>query len=141
LRDIVHLDLQGNEIGRIHVNTYGVKNKGLEGVTIDGGGNFWVVNEKYPVALQKIDGEGSIIESYEINFARDLSDVTIDEQTGDFFLLSDKSSAIFVWNKTDGLKATYPLPRTKYEGISLNPLDRTITVVNDDDQTMLIFGY
>ena len=141
LRDVVHLNLKGDEIGRIHVNSQGVKNKGLEGVTLDSKGNIWVVNEKYPAALEKIDRNGTIIELYEITFANDLSDVTFSGKDGDFFLLSDKSSAIYVWNVTEGLKQSYALPRTKYEGISVNAVDRTITVVNDDDQTMLIFGY
>jgi uncharacterized protein YjiK len=141
LRDVVHLKLNGDEIGRIHVNSQGVKNKGLEGVVIDGKGEPWVVNEKYPVSLEKIDGNGAIVESHDIGFAKDLSDVTINESTGDFYLLSDKSSAIYVWNVSEGLKETYALPRTKYEGISVNPKDRTIAVVNDDDQTMLVFEY
>lgn len=141
LRDVVHLSLRGDEIGRIHVQSKGVKNKGVEGVTIDGAGNMWVVNEKHPVSLEKINQNGNIVESHEISFAKDLSDVTVDEATGNFYLLSDKSSAIYMWSMTEGLKQTYSLPRTKYEGISVNLKERTITIVNDDDQTMLVFGY
>jgi uncharacterized protein YjiK len=138
-RDLVHLNLNGDEIGRLHIDITGKENKGFEGVVRLKNGNFYVANEQKPTAVLLIDPKGNIKDKYTINFASDLSDIDYDQNTENFYLLSDESAACYIWNPRDGLIKTFSLPGQKYEGIAFNPNNHTITVVNDKTRRMEIY--
>lgn len=141
LRDVVHLDLRGKEIGRIHVNAPGKGNKGLEGITIDRDGNLWVINEKKPASLFEIDASGNPKKMYRMKYTDDISDAAYDINSDTFYILSDESACFFTWNTERGLIKKFFLPRDKFEGITVNSKTKTINIVNDADSSMLIYNY
>jgi len=140
-RHLVQLTLSGNVLKIIPVQIEGVENKGLEGMTRDSEGNFWVVNENSPAAVLKVDPNGAILQQYPVDFASDLSDISIIPPGNEFYLLSDESSAFYRWSPSDGMKEKYTLPSVKYEGIVYNPYEKTITVVNDETQLLEIYKH
>lgn len=140
LRQLVHLDLTGNEIDRFDTDILGMKNKGLEGLAFDGN-NFYVLNEKEPVSIFALDKNFKVSQQYDLSFASDLSDMDYDATTNNFFVLSDESQAMYIWNPKEGLKKKYDLPFTKAEGIAVDPSKKTILLVNDALNTLYKFEY
>lgn len=135
-RELVHLDLSGNEINRYKTNITGTINNGLEGLALDSQHNFYVLNEKEPSALHALNKNYNSTTQFGLPFAGDLSDMDYNSQTQNFFITSDESKAIYIWNAKDGLVAQYSLPFTKTEGITINPAKSKIFTVNDSLNTL-----
>ncbi len=114
-------------------------NSGIEGITRDHNGNFWIVNEKSPALVVETDINGTILSRHSINFAKDLSDLYFDSTANSFILLSDESKAIFYWSPETGLSEAYSLPKRKYEGLAYDPLSKKFYLVNDEDGTLEVF--
>lgn len=141
-RTLVNISLSGRELTRFTVGVArGPVNKGLEGVTINKEGNFVAVNEKSPTQLLELNPDAYILSALTVTFASDLSDICYNPVSDDYYILSDESEALFIWNKSGGLKQKLTLPRNKFEGVTVNPIKRTITVVNDEDRSMLVYRY
>ncbi|MDP4174600.1 MAG: SdiA-regulated domain-containing protein [Bacteroidota bacterium] len=138
-REVVHIDLKGNEIARFKVNIQGKKNKGFEGIFFNEKHTAFIVNEKKPTALLKLNHDFTILKQYDMDFASDLSDLYYDGK--DFFILSDESEAIFVWNHKEGLKKKLLLPFPKAEGIVVDHQRNMIIIVNDATNTLYEFEY
>lgn len=117
-----------------------VSNSGIEGITRDLQGHFWIVNEKNPVMIVETDVNGEILNRYSITFAKDLSDIFYDSADNTFILLSDESKAIFLWNPESGLTDAFSLPKRKYEGLVYDPVQKWYYLVNDEDGTLEIFA-
>lgn len=139
-RELVQLDLKGNVLRRVATDITGKKNKGIEGLTHDGK-DFYVVNEQEPVSIMQLDNLFKVSHEYNVDFAKDLSDVDYDKQSGCFFLLSDESKAIYIWNPKSGMTKEYALPFSKGEGIAVNSSLKTIYIVNDELNTLYVFQY
>ena len=136
LREVVQLDLAGSELARYKTGITGSYNNGLEGITFDESNNVFVLNEKNPKAIFALNKNFKVIKKFDLDFASDLSDVYYNTITKNFFILSDESKAVYVWNPKDGLKAMFTLPFTKAEGITANPRANKIVIVNDSLDTM-----
>jgi len=131
LREIIQLDLSGKILQRFKTNLSGTFNNGFEGITIGEQNSLFVINEKQPKAIYAFDKNISSSKKYEVDFAEDLSDICYNSTTKNFFITSDESKAVFVWNTANGLIDKFNLPFTKFEGIAINPLKNKIVVVND----------
>lgn len=140
LRQLVQLDMAGNELKRMDTDILGTRNKGLEGIARDTS-TFYVVNEKKPVSVYALDKDFKSARQYEINFARDLSDIVFEPQTNTFYIISDESKAVFIWTPADGRMKKYALPFEKGEGIAVNTSTKTFLIVNDELNTLYEFRY
>lgn len=136
LREIVQVDLTGKLLNRNKTNITGSYNNGLEGITVDENGNVYLVNEKNPRAIFMLDKDFKTLKKIDFEFSEDISDIYYNRSSKNFFILSDESKALLVWNAEEGLKSSFPLPFTKAEGITANPAMNKIIIVNDSLNTM-----
>lgn len=134
LRQVVHLDSTGRELGRVEVaGLSGDPNSGLEGITANpANGHFFVVNEKDPALLLSVAPDGRVLASHAIPYLADLSGVTWDAARGQLLLISDQSAAICRVDTAGGLLARYDIDVTKAEGVALDPVTGHLYVVSDD---------
>ncbi len=135
-REVIHLDLNGFVISRHNTNISGTTNNGLEGIVLDESNNIYVLNEKDPSQVIALDENFNISHQFGLPFADDLSDMDYNPITKNFFIVSDESKAIYIWKPGDGLLSQFSLPFTKTEGITINPTENKIVIVNDSLDTM-----
>lgn len=140
-REVVHLNANGNELLRMPIAIDGAVNNGLEGICFDDQWNMFVLNEKKPGVLLELNQDFSIHKKHDLEFALDYSDVNYNDMVKNFYILSDESKAIFVWNSKDGIKAKFDLPWTKGEGIAVNKTADRIFIANDSLATLFEFQY
>lgn len=133
LRQIVHLDSTGRELGRVDVALSGDPNSGLEGITrgpaID---RFYVVNEKNPAVLLSVGAAGQVLETHPIAYLNDLSGASWDDSRQQLILVSDQSAAVCWTDAAGGLLARYDIDVQKAEGVAIDPVTGHIYVVSDD---------
>jgi uncharacterized protein YjiK len=140
-REVVHLNLKGNEIERFYTGIHGSDNKGLEGLAFDDKNTLFVLKEKDPASVFLLDDNFEVLKQYSLNFADDLSDMDFDPTSGNFFILSDESRSVYVWNPAGRLVKKYLLALTKCEGIAVNPVKKKILIVNDALNTLYEYEY
>jgi uncharacterized protein YjiK len=140
-RELIKLDIGGNELGRFQTNIVGSKNKGLEGIAIDDEQNIFVANEKSPKAIYFLGKNYNYSEKYDFPIAADISDLYYNPSNKCFFVLSDKSRSIYIWNTKEDVVDNLKLPFTKMEGITVNPLKNRIILVNDSLNTMYEYEF
>lgn len=139
LQEIIQVSTTGLILEHLHVKIHKSGQNGLEGVTMAQPSGFWVVNEKKPVSLARLDSTGNIINIYDEAFAKDYSDVYFDVQNNVLWIISDESKLIMVWSREHGLIESYKLPFDKAEGIAIQPITRQIFIVNDALSTLTLF--
>ena len=130
-KEIVHLDLDGNVLFRKAESYSSKPNKGPEGITIGKDHIIYIINERDPSVLFELDSTYAIAQSYPLNFALDYSDVSYDQLTDTFWILSDETNAFFSWSKQQGVIIKYLLPNVKNEGIAFDRTRNLFYVVND----------
>lgn len=135
-REVIHLDLDGYTIAQHNTNITGTTNNGLEGIVLDENNNIYVLNEKEPSQVIALDENFNVSHQFGLPFADDLSDMDYNPITQNFFIVSDESKAIYIWKPGDGLIRQFSLPFTKTEGITINPTENKIVIVNDSLDTM-----
>ena len=114
------------------------KNSGLEGVCYNSLNNtYYLLNEKSPKQLLNINEDGDILETIKISFAKDLSGLSFDAETGNLWLLSDESECIYYITSKGKLLHTYTIPVNKPEGIVV--VNNKIYIVSDSLSTMFVF--
>lgn len=135
-REVIHIDQNGFVLSRHNTNITGTSNNGLEGIVLDENNNIFVINEKDPSKLIALDSNFNVSYEFGLPFADDLSDIDYNPITKNFFIVSDESKAIYIWKPGDGLQKEFALPFTKTEGITTNPTENKIFIVNDSLNTM-----
>jgi len=139
LREIVHIDLNGNELSRHAVNLPGTGNSGLEGICLDSLHTHYVLNEKDPRLWAKLKNDFSVSLQQEINDVEDLSGISYDKNRKMFWIVSDQSRLLFLWGPEMGVVKSFDLSFEKAEGVSYNPhLDR-IYIVSDKTEKLYIY--
>jgi uncharacterized protein YjiK len=128
---ITHLNLEGDILDQKRLKYSSYRNKGPEGIAIGRNHCLYILNERNPSVLFELDSSFSIVRSYQLNFARDYSDVVYDDTSGVFLILSDESKALFEWNPAGGVTAKYVLPFTSNEGIAFDRKRGIVFIVND----------
>ncbi len=136
LREVVQLDLNGNELARYKTNITGTSNNGFEGIVFDDEKNIYLANEKNPRKIIVFNKNFNKLREIDFDYAEDLSGLYYNTSTKNFFVLSDESKALFVWNTENKLIDKFDLPFTKSEGITANPSTNKIIIVNDSLNTM-----
>jgi uncharacterized protein YjiK len=138
-KEITHLDLDGNVLYQKRLNYSSHRNKGPEGIAIGKDHRLYVLNERNPSVLFELDSNCSIARSYQLDFAKDYSDVVYDDSSNSFFILSDESKAFFKWDPMRGVTATYALPHRSNEGIAYDRKRGVFYIVNDKKARMYIY--
>ncbi|MBI1936561.1 MAG: SdiA-regulated domain-containing protein [Ignavibacteriales bacterium] len=136
LHSVIHLDQNGNVITKKKFAQSDNPNNGFEGIYVDVSGNIHLVNEKNPAALIRLNTDLTIKDQLEINFAKDLSDISYNRTNDIYFFLSDESKAIYAWSFSQNVIEIFDLPFTKAEGIAVNPEMNKVFVVNDSLNTL-----
>ena len=139
-KEITHLDLDGNVLMKKQI-LYDTKhsNKGPEGITIGPDHLIYIVNERDPSILMKLDHDYKIVNTYQLDFASDYSDIAYNSLNNSFYILSDESKAFFLWNEQQGPIYKYVLPETKNEGIAFNQKSGVFYIVNDTTDQLFMY--
>ena len=131
LREIVHLDLSGNEIGRFETDLAGSGNSGLEGICLDNQKVHYILNEKDPALWAKLKSDFKVLVQKEIPEAIDLSGITYDGNNDAFWIVSDQAKLLIHWREDTGTLKTYELSYEKAEGVAFDPHLQRIYIVSD----------
>jgi uncharacterized protein YjiK len=114
-------------------------NNGPEGITINpNNSHFFIVNEKEPRLFLELDNSGKEIQSKELTFASDLSDICYDSKLNCLWILSDESESVFKTDLNGNLIKQWKLPITNPEGIAVT--DDKLYIVSDSEGTFYIFS-
>jgi len=142
LRQIVHLDADGVELGRVSVaGLSGDANSGLEGITSSPvTGRFRVVKEKGPALLLTVAANGAVLESRTITFVGDLSGITRDPASDNLWIVSDESAAVVLIDPEGRQLARYPIPVDKAEGVAVAAGNGHVYVVSDSEARLYEFA-
>ncbi len=141
LREVVHLERDGRVLERRAFELPGPPNSGLEGITLDGSGNLFLLNEKNPALLIALSGDLSIRDRYELDFARDYSGLAYDHGQNALWILSHEEKMGFLWSESEGLLGTFQVPFNKIEGIAVDESLRRLYVVSETDQALHIYTF
>lgn len=141
LREIVHLDLDGHVLDSHPLGLTGEQNSGLEGICLNAAGRVFLTNEKLPGLFITLDPDKSIARIDTLTFAGDYSGITCDPHTSDFWIVSDQSQGLYLWNASTGVAQSFGLPVGKPEGVAIDPATSMIYVVSDSENKLYVFHY
>jgi uncharacterized protein YjiK len=141
LREIVHLNLDGDVLDRTTVDLPGKPNHGPEGITLDDRGRMFLVNEKQPGLFLELDKTHQISKRVPLSFAGDYSAITWDKKKGCFWIASDESQSLFLWSSTKGVLGQFPLGFAKAEGVAVDEVTRTVYVVSDLENKLYVYRF
>jgi uncharacterized protein YjiK len=127
----------GSKIGSISINVSTNSSNSLEGITIDDRYNIFVINEKAPRYLIKLENNLEV-SRVEITAVKDLSDICYDPILDCMWIISDESEKIIKITNSGSVIAQWQIPFSKGEGITL--VNDKIYVVRDSDAKMFIFN-
>ena len=139
LREVVNIDLKGNELTRKKINISGSNNNGLEGICFDTTGTMYLLNEKQPKLWIKLKKNFSIEKKSEINNVGDLSGIAYDKKHKVFWIVSDESQKLFQWNQNNGIMKSFDLSYPKAEGIAYNYKTNKIYIVSDKTSKLYVY--
>lgn len=139
-REIVLLDTSGVELNRKKLDLEGPENNGLEGITYDvKKKNFYLVNEKNPGLLIKLDNDFNIISIKNISFSKDYSSISCDQVHDRLWILSDESKKLSVCDY-DGIElSSYYINIPQPEGFVIDFTDQRLYVVSDSMEKLYIY--
>jgi len=140
LRQLVHLDTLGNELGRFDVtNLEGSGNSGLEGVCISDS-IFYVLNEKNPRLWAELNKDFEADKVKEIADVDDLSGIFCALDTNSFWIVSDQSRKVFIWNPEKGMIKSQDLGYSKAEGIAVDLVRNKVYIVSDETWKLYVYN-
>ena len=109
-------------------------NSGLEGITWDPVNHvFVVVKEKSPGLILMISADLTrIVGCRVLGFSLDYSDISYDPTRQQFWILSDESQAVYLYDWPSGQTVfTYNLGFSNGEGVAYNPSNHRLYIVTD----------
>ena len=139
LREVVQVGLDGKELSRHSIDLPGSGNSGLEGICLDTSNTFYVLNEKNPRLWAKLKADFSTLVQKPIDEVEDLSGITYDTKRQMFWIVSDQSQLLFLWNAEQGVVKSYDLPYEKAEGVAHDPLLDRIYIVSDKTGKLYVY--
>jgi uncharacterized protein YjiK len=109
---------------------------GPEGLTIDGTGNLWIINEKLPTMLLHHAGSAELSRTT-LTFTTDISDICYDSVADAFWIVSDESQSVIKISRTGALLGQWSTPVTQGEGIAF--IGNRMYIVSDTDAKLYVF--
>jgi len=114
------------------------ENSGLEGVCYDKIDSvLYVVNEKSPKQLLKLNLTGEITSTIDLKFADDISGISKDDKFNNLWIVSDESNSIYNIDKKGELLKKYKISVPKAEGIVV--INNRIYIVSDSSKKLYIY--
>jgi len=139
LHRVVHLDLNGNVLLAHDLGFTTEYNSGLEGICLNDSSRMFVLNEKHPGIFVGLDFSLNVAYMDTITFAKDFSGMTWNPQKKCFWIVSDQSQRLFLWNPPNTTIAEWDLPCPKPEGVAFDPVSNRVYVVSDSTNMMYVF--
>jgi len=138
--EIINVSLQGDELQRIAlpVSQYS-SGSGLEGLCMGNSGDFYLLKEKNPGFFIEVSPEFTILSETEITFADDFSGICYDSTRDGFWIVSDESEMLYLWDLTNGVREEYPLDFSKAEGVVYIAETSSFYIVSDSEQKLYKF--
>lgn len=148
LRQILNVTRDGVILSRTPVEVPATRpNDGLEGITINTRtGEFFIVNEKNPRLLIRLDRDLEILETIPLDFTGefamgDLSGISYDAVENTLWIISDESRRIVVIDMQYLPVRAYPTGIIKGEGIAVDPDNRRVYAVCDEESRLYVYAY
>ena len=138
-RELIHLDMNGDVLSRHRLDLAGEKNSGLEGICLDDKGQLFAVTEKRPGLFLELGAGRSISARRNVDFAEDYSGIAYDRKQGCFWIVSDKSQALYLWSRHAGVVQRYALPYEKAEGVAVDDAAKRIYIVSDSENKLYVY--
>jgi uncharacterized protein YjiK len=140
-RVVVLLDRSGKEIKRFKIDINGKKNQGLEGVTFNTfDSTLYIVSEKKPGILLKIDLTGKILSKTKLTFASDYSGLHYSENDSILYIISDEDKAIFKCSLDGTVLDKYKVKIKQIEGIAIDTENSIMYLVSDPLEKLYVFN-
>jgi uncharacterized protein YjiK len=139
-RKVVSLNLSGKEIQSGTIDITGELNYGLEGIGFNQvKRNFYVLNEKNPQLIIELDENFEELSRKEIQFAKDISGITFDNNKDAFWITSDESNSINFCNHNFEVIKEYKVNIPQIEGIAIDIEKNRLYVVSDRTESLYIY--
>jgi len=139
-RKVVSLNLSGKEIQSGTIDITGELNYGLEGIGFNQvKRNFYVLNEKNPQLIIELDENFEELSRKEIQFAKDISGITFDNNKDAFWITSDESNSINFCNHNFEVIKEYKVNIPQIEGIAIDLVKNRLYVVSDRTESLYIY--
>lgn len=136
-RKIYRLSKDKDElISSFTISENGAANKGFEGIAIDETGNLLIVREKDATAILTVSSEGQKLSETTLNFASDLSSITI--FNGKIYVLSDEEATLYQLNKDFTVRKKWSLPVVNPEGVTFKD-ENTVLILSDAEAKLYEF--
>jgi uncharacterized protein YjiK len=137
--EIIHINLKGKEIGWHDIDIKAPDNNGLEGITIMPNQKMTLITEKNPGRLIEMENIFTVGKSYELDFALDYSGVCYDEKKDKYWILSDESSSLYLWDSINGVTEIYSGICPQAEGIAIDFVNSLIFIVSDSEERLYVY--
>ena len=139
-REIVVLDTSGQEINRKKLDLKGRLNEGLEGICFNNETkDFYLLNEKRPGLLIKIDSSFNEIFRKDLKIAKDYSDIFFSNQDYTLWILSDESKKIIQADLNGNKIKEYRIKVEQPEGLVVDYKNKKIFIVSDKKEELYEF--
>jgi len=136
---LVRLDLSGIPMEQHTIELGRGGNAGLEGVCVaPDTGALWVLKEKSPALIVRLDEQFRIAESWTPIPRADCSGLAPAAEAGRFWIVSDEARRLFQWSPEEGILLEFPLDIEKAEGVAQGP-DGRLYVVSDASARLYVF--
>lgn len=109
----------------------------IEGIAIDNEYNIYLINEKSPCRIVKLNCNGEEIWRKEITYTTDISEIYYDKKTDCLWILSDESKALMKFTKDGVLLNKWDIPINQAEGLAMT--DENMYIVSDPEAKLYVF--
>lgn len=140
-REVVSVDSNYRVTQRKKLGLKGDLNSGLEGIVYDHNNQTFVLNEKDPALLLKLDEELTIVDKFNLDYADDYSGMDYDSSRKELWLISDEDSKLFRSDTTGRKINEYNFDIRQAEGIAINFPEKLIYIISDYTQKLYVFRY
>ncbi len=135
--EIINVSLQGEELQRIELSiSQYTMNSGLEGLCLGSSGEFYLLKEKDPGLFIKVSQDFSNLQETELSFADDYTGIFYDDSRDGFWIVSDESEKLYLWDPINDIREQYSLNFPKAEGIVFIAETNTFYIVSDSEQKL-----
>jgi len=138
--EIINISLQGEELQRIELSiSQYTPGSGLEGLCLGNSGMFYLLKEKDPGLFIEVSQDFTTLTETELSFADDYSGIYYDSTRDGFWIVSDESEMLYLWDLTNGVREQYSLGFSKAEGIVYIAETNSFYIVSDSEEKLYKF--
>lgn len=138
--EIINISLQGEELQRIELSiSQYTPGSGLEGLCLGSSGEFYLLKEKDPGLFIEVSPDFATLLETELSFSDDYSGICYDSTRDGFWIVSDESEMLYLWDLTNGVREQYPLNFPKAEGIVFIAETNSFYIVSDSEEKLYKF--